>query len=129
MSAFGSPISSLSHAFDSLPSTEFAACTVQMDVGAFTAAVISKIRFFPKMGDYGVFANSVFSAANSASGPWNTLLTVGAAESVTDGWNVFELEFPRNSLAGHSPSIATCAGRLQLDRVAKPWSSSSSACL
>jgi hypothetical protein len=100
VSAFGSPISSLSHAFDSLPSTEFAACTVQMDVGAFTAAVISKIRFFPKMGDYGVFANSVFSAANSASGPWNTLLTVGAAESVTDGWNVFELEFPRNSLAG-----------------------------
>jgi hypothetical protein len=98
--AFGSPISSLSNAFDSLPSTEFAACTVQMDVGAFTTAVISKIRFFPKMGDYGVFANSVFSAANSASGPWNTLLTVGAAESVTDGWNVYELGFSRNNLAG-----------------------------
>jgi hypothetical protein len=100
VAAFGSPISSLSNAFDSLPSTEFAACTVQMDVGAFTAAVVSKIRFFPKMGDYGVFANSVFSAANSASGPWNTLLTVGAADSVTDGWNVYELGFSRNNLAG-----------------------------
>ena len=100
MAAFGSPIVSLSHAFDSLPSTEFAACTVQMDVGAFTAAFVSKIRFFPKMGDYGVFANSVFSAANSVSGPWNTLLTVGAADSVTDGWNVYELGFPRNNLNG-----------------------------
>jgi hypothetical protein len=101
VAAFGSPILSLSNAFDSLPSTEFAACTVQMDVGAFTAAVVSKIRFFPKMGDYGVFANSVFSAANSASGPWNTLLTIGAAESVTDGWNVYELGFQRNNLANH----------------------------
>ncbi len=98
MAAFGSPILFLSNAFDSLPSTEFAACTVQMDVGAFTAAVVSKIRFFPKMGDYGVFANSVFSAANSASGPWNILLSVGAAESVTDGWNVYELGFSRNNL-------------------------------
>ncbi len=102
MVAFGSPIVSLKNAFDSLPSTEFAACTVQMDVGAFTAAVVSKIRFFPKMGDYGVFAHSVFSAANSVSGPWNTLLTVGAADSVTDGWNVYELGFPRNNLAGQS---------------------------
>ena len=100
MAGFGSPIVSLRNAFDSLPSTEFTACTVQMDVGAFTAAVVSKIRFFPKMGDYGVFANCVFSAANSVSGPWYTLLTVGAADSVTDGWNVYELGFPRNNLAG-----------------------------
>ncbi len=98
--AFGSPILSLSNAFDALPSTEFTACTVQLDVGAFTAAVVSKIRFFPKMGDYGVFANSVFSASNTLSGPWNPLLTVGTVETVTDGWNVYELGLSRNNLFG-----------------------------
>jgi hypothetical protein len=97
--AFGSPILSLSNAFDSLPSTEFAACTVQMDVGAFTAAVVSKIRFFPKMGDYGVFASSVFSAANSVSGPWNPLLTIGTIDTVTDGWNVYDLVLLRNNIS------------------------------
>jgi hypothetical protein len=84
-------------AFDGQTTTLFQACSVSMDLGPWTVAVVTKIRFFPKFGNYAPFFGSTFQAATSASGPWTTLYTVTG--SVLDGWNYKQLAVPAAAIS------------------------------
>jgi hypothetical protein len=68
-----------------------------MDLGPWTVAVVTKLRFFPTFGNYGPFSGSTFQGATSASGPWTTLYTVTG--SVLDGWNYKQLAVPAAAIS------------------------------
>jgi hypothetical protein len=84
-------------AFDGETSTQFQGCSATMDLGPWTVAVVTKIRFFPTFGNYAPFYRSSFQAATSASGPWTTLYTVTG--SVLDGWNYKQLAVPAAAIS------------------------------
>ena len=77
--------------FDGLPSTQFRACNVTVDLGQYTVGVVTKIRFYPKFSDYGPFQGSVFyGSTTSAAGPYTVLYRVPTT-GVLDGWNFYSL--------------------------------------
>jgi hypothetical protein len=98
-SAAGS--ASVAAAFDGDPTTPFTACSVTVDMGAYLRATVTRLRFYPKMNDYAVFANSLFrGAVNSSTGPWETVWTAPPLTSIMDGWNYIDLGLNGASLAG-----------------------------
>jgi IPT/TIG domain len=72
--------------FDGSAATEFAACDASTDLGPNAVAVVTKLRFFPKLNDLDPFRGSTFYAGNSASGPWTTLYSVPTT-GIVEGWN------------------------------------------
>ena len=86
--------------FDGQTDTKFTACSATMDLGPWTVAVVTKLRFFPKFNDYSPFYGSTFQAATAAgflTGTWTTLHQVTG--TVQDGWNYRQLAVPAAGIA------------------------------
>jgi hypothetical protein len=76
-------------ALDGGVDTPFRSCTVGLDMGDATRALVTRVRFYPRFRATSMFARSVFSAsATGVTGDWTTLATI---ERVDEGWNYVDL--------------------------------------
>jgi hypothetical protein len=76
-------------AVDDAIRSEFTSCSIKIDLGMYSEAIVTRIRFYPKFRDSKPFIGSVFSASNSDTGPWTTLYTVPSR--IDEGWNYFDI--------------------------------------
>lgn len=76
-------------AVDDAIRSEFTSCSIKIDLGMYSEAIVTRIRFYPKFRDSKPFIGSTFSASNSDAGPWTTLFTVPSR--IDEGWNFFDI--------------------------------------
>jgi hypothetical protein len=94
-------------AYDGDEATLFTSCQIDLDMGPFRRALVTRVRFFPSTRYYNTFGNSRFLAANdtASTASWTTLHNVPDEAKILDGWNYADTQFASAYPLGSSPSV------------------------
>lgn len=87
--SFGTTPSRAIFAFDNDVATVFKSCTVGLDTGISTRALVTRVRFYPRFRANQPFYGSTFQASNDGN-TWTTLATVSSIQ-VNEGWNFIDI--------------------------------------
>ena len=90
------PTGASTFAMDGSVDTSFTSCTVDIDLGPDTLAVMTSVKLYPKYGRTRNAQGARFLGRASASANWTTLATL-SSQYVQEGWNEFNVD-------GYSPA-------------------------